>query len=81
MAAAYYEMKANILALATAFHEGDDLTKACLRRKADFFPISREDGEPEDLRSLMIRVRGEIFLVEDTLGGETGVFSLLLPLM
>ncbi len=77
----YYEIKAKIVALATAYYEGDDSTRACLRERADFFPITRNEGEENALRSMMIRLRGELFLVEDTKGGETGVFSLLLPLM
>lgn len=69
------------MALATAYHEGDEATRACLRNKADFFPISRTDPEAHEFRSMIIRLQGEIFLVEDTRGGETGVFSLLLPMM
>ena len=69
-----------VLALATAFAEGDEQVRAMLRRSADFFPIS--DGEDaETIRTMMIRIRGEMFLVENTRGGETGVFSLLIPLM
>ncbi len=81
MKAAYYETKAKIVALATGFYEGDEGTRNCLRAKADFFPISRSDGDFSGFRSMMIRVGGEIFLVEDTRGGETGVFSLLFPVM
>jgi hypothetical protein len=77
----YYETKARIVALATAFHEGDEAARSCLRAKADFFPISRTDGMEREIRSIIVRLRGEIFLVEDTKGGETGVFSLLLPVM
>ncbi|RYD17666.1 MAG: hypothetical protein EOP88_25370 [Verrucomicrobiaceae bacterium] len=77
----YYETKARIVALATAFHEGDEAARSSLRSKADFFPISRTDGVEREVRSIVIRLRGEIFLVEDTKGGETGVFSLLLPVM
>ncbi|MBK1818075.1 hypothetical protein JIN84_20805 [Luteolibacter yonseiensis] len=69
------------MTLATAFYEGDEATRNCLRHKADFFPLSRPDETPYGLRSMVIRLNGEIFLVEDTSGGETGVFSLLLPLM
>lgn len=69
-----------ILALATAFAEGDDDVRALLRRSADFFPISSDDAD-ETIRSMMIRIRGEMFLVENTRGGEIGVFSLLIPLM
>lgn len=79
MKTTYYEVKAKIIALATAYYEGDEATREVLRKKADFFPISKA-GEKQ-VRSMVIRVRGEIFLVEDTLGGETGVFSLLLPIM
>lgn len=79
METAYYEVKAKVLALATAYYEGDEATRACFRKQADFYPISR-DGD-DGLRSMFIRVRGEVFLVEDTKGGETGVFSLLLPFM
>ncbi len=68
------------MALATAFCEGDEEVRACLRKSADFFPISL-DEEGEAIRSIMIRIRGEMFLVESTPGGETGVFALLVPLM
>lgn len=78
---AYYEIKAKIITLATAYYEGDEATRACLRSKADFFPRSHNDGDTRVLRSMIIRLNGEIFLVEDTRGGETGVFSLLLPMM
>ena len=81
MKTAYYEKKAQIMTLATAFYEGDDATRNCLRHKADFFPLSRSDEAPYALRSMIVRLNGEIFLVEDTSGGETGVFSLLLPVM
>jgi hypothetical protein len=53
-----------------------------MRKKMDFFPLAKTgDDDGTVLRSMIIRVRGEIFLVEDTRGGETGVFSLLLPVM
>lgn len=81
MQSTYFEVKSKIVALAAAYYEGDEETRAILRRKADFFPRSQGEDDPEALRSMVIRVRGEIFLVEDTRGGETGVFSLLLPLM
>ena len=41
-------------------------------------------SEPDcvgDSRSLVVRVNGQMFLVEDTPGGEKGVFSLLMPYM
>ncbi len=81
MKTAYYEKKAQIMTLATSFYEGDEATRDCLRHKADFFPLSRSDETPYGLRSMIVRLNGEIFLVEDTSGGETGVFSLLLPAM
>jgi hypothetical protein len=81
MKASYYETKSKIVALATGYYEGDEATRNCLRTKADFFPIAKSDSDFSGIRSMMIRVGGEIFLVEDTRGGETGVFSLLLPLM
>ncbi len=81
MQPAFYDNKARIMALAIAYHEGDETTRISLRNKADFFPLSRKEGDPAHLRSLIIRLQGEIFLVEDTRGGETGVFSLLLPIM
>ncbi len=81
MKATYYETKAKIVALATGYYEGDDATRENLHKMADFFPIARPDHDPSGPRSMVIRVRGEIFLVEDTRGGETGVFSLLLPVM
>ena len=81
MKPAYFETKARIVALATAYHEGDEATRESMRKKVDFFPVSKSDDDHTGLRSMIIRVRGEIFLVEDTKGGETGVFSLLLPIM
>ena len=81
MKSVYYEVKARIIALSTAYYEGDEATRASLRAKADFFPMSHNDEDARVLRSMVIRLRGEMFLVEDTRGGETGVFSLLLPLM
>ncbi|MES2658512.1 MAG: hypothetical protein V4689_07835 [Verrucomicrobiota bacterium] len=81
MKTAYYETKAKIVALAAGYYEGDEATRDHLRKKADFFPVSRADDDTSGLRSMIIRIHGEIFLVEDTRGGETGVFSLLLPIM
>ncbi len=81
MKTAYYETKAKIVALATGYYEGDEATRAALRTKADFFPLSKGEDDFSDLRSMVVRVNGELFLVEDTRGGETGVFSLLLPFM
>ncbi|MEO7101408.1 MAG: hypothetical protein ABI162_18805 [Luteolibacter sp.] len=78
---AYYETKAKILALATGFFEGDDETRALLCSKADFFPLSKEPDCIGKSRSLVVRVNGQMFLVEDTPGGEKGVFSLLMPYM
>ncbi len=77
----YYQMKAKILELATAFMDGDEDTRDCLRAEADFFPISKSDIRPDDLQTLVIRRNGELFLVEDTMGGEKGVFALLQPMM
>lgn len=81
MKTAYYETKAKIMALATGYLEGDEETRQRLREKADFFPLEKRSDDFSDRRSMMIRVRGELFLVEDTSGGEIGVFSLLLPFM
>ncbi len=77
----YYQIKAEILALAEEFLVGDEFTKERLRSKADFFPISKTDGDDGRFRALMIRKSGELFLVEDTRGGELGVFALLQPSM
>jgi len=77
----YYQMKAKILELATAFMDGDEDTRNRLRAEADFFPISKSEIRPDDFQSLMIRKKGELFLVEDTKGGEKGVFALLHPMM
>lgn len=82
MKSAYFETKAKIVALATAYYEGDECTRELMRKKVDFFPLAKTgDDDGTVMRSMIIRVRGEIFLVEDTRGGETGVFSLLLPVM
>lgn len=75
----YYQIKAEILELASMFLNGDDATRDRLRQQADFFPISRGTPKPEDFQVIMIRRKGELFLVEDTPGGERGVFSLLKP--
>lgn len=77
----YYETKTRIVALATAYQEGDEATRANLRKHADFFPRSSAEDGLSGPRSMVIRVGGEVFLVEDTKGGETGVFALLLPIM
>jgi hypothetical protein len=67
------------MALAAAYQDGDEASRAALRRNADFYPISRTGDAGDGIRSIVVRVEGEIFLVEDTSGGETGVFCLLLP--
>lgn len=66
------------MGLANDFIQGDDDAKAKLRKTADFFPISRGDGGCD---SIMVRVGGNLFLVENTRGGEKGLFALLVPLM
>jgi hypothetical protein len=81
MKTAYYETKTKIMTLATGYLEGNEETRALLRLKADFFPLARDEGDFSGRRAMMVRVGGEIFLVEDTVGGETGVFALLLPFM
>jgi hypothetical protein len=77
----YYQVKVQILALVAAFLEGDEAAREDLKKKADFFPISARQDSPEGFQSMMVRVKGELFLVEDTKGGEHGVFALLQPLM
>lgn len=75
----YYQVKVKIQALATAFLEGDEAVRESLRSEADFFPISQaSDGSSQ---AMMVRRKGEMFLIEDTPGGEKGVFALLQPLM
>jgi hypothetical protein len=81
MKTAYYETKAKIVALATAYYEGDEASRAGLRKNADFFLLSKAGDDFSGPRSMVIRMGGEVFLVEDTRGGETGVFALLLPIM
>lgn len=81
MKTAYYETKTKIMTLATGYLNGDEETREQLRQKADFFPIERSDDDFSGRNAMMIRVGGEIFLVEDTVGGEMGVFALLLPYM
>ncbi|RYD50048.1 MAG: hypothetical protein EOP85_00360 [Verrucomicrobiaceae bacterium] len=77
----HYETRLKLLALAETWHVADEETRARLRTRADFFPISRGDEIDYPLRSLVIRVGGQIFLIEDTCGGEKGVFALLLPVI
>ena len=77
----HYETRMKLLALAETYHLADEDTRAKLHQKADFFPISRNQGEEHPLRSLVIRVSVQLFLIEDTRGGEKGVFALLLPVM
>lgn len=74
----YYQVKVKIQALATAFLEGDEAVRESLRSEADFFPISASEGSSQ---AMMVRRKGEMFLIEDTPGGEKGVFALLQPLM
>jgi hypothetical protein len=76
--ALYLKLRARVLGMANDFIQGDEETKNALRKKADFFPMSRGDGKCE---SIMVRVGGNLFLVENTRGGEMGVFALLVPLM
>lgn len=76
----FNEVKSKVVALAAAFFAGDDATREVMRKRADFFPIDRSPDDAGPLRSVMIRIRGELFLVEDTAGGEKGVFSVLFPL-
>lgn len=81
MKTTYYETKHKIMTLATGYLQGDEETRALLRQKADFFPIQRGENDFSNHQAMIIRVGGEIFLVEDTVGGEMGVFALLLPFM
>jgi hypothetical protein len=75
----YYQVKVKIQALATAFLEGDEAVRESLRSEADFFPISQSSEGSS--HAMMVRRKGEMFLIEDTPGGEKGVFALLQPLM
>ena len=75
----YYQIKGEILELASRFQNGDEEAQDQLRKQADFFPISRSPSNPVGFQIMLVRRRGELFLVEDTPGGERGVFSLLSP--
>lgn len=75
----YYLIKARILEMASQFLNGDEAAREELRKEADFFPISRGASKPDDFAVMMIRRKGELFLVEDTPGGERGVFAVLQP--
>ena len=75
----YYQIKGEILELASRFQNGDEEAQDQLRKQADFFPISRSSSDPEGFQIMLVRRKGELFLVEDTPGGERGVFSLLTP--
>lgn len=77
MSVSYFETKTKIAALSAAFYDGDEQIRARLREGADFFPIA--NPEKDGMRSMVIRVNGEMFLVEDTRGGGRGVFSLAFP--
>ncbi|RYD22356.1 MAG: hypothetical protein EOP88_08440 [Verrucomicrobiaceae bacterium] len=81
METTHYQTRMKLLALAECYHLADEETRGKLRQKADFFPISRGEGDGRSSRSLVIRVSGQLFLIEDTPGGEHGVFALLVPLM
>lgn len=81
METTHYQTRMKLLALAECYHLADEETRAKLAEKADFFPIARDPGDPRTDRSLVIRVSGQLFLIEDTPGGEQGVFALLVPLM
>lgn len=76
--AVYLKVRARVLGMANDFIQGDDDAKSALRKTADFFPISR-DGD--DYSSIVVRIGGNLFLVENTPGGEKGVFALLVPLI
>ena len=77
----YYQIKTEILQLASAFLSGDEAARERLSQRADFFPISRNRETPGHLQAIMIRRKGELFLVEDTPGGEQEVFALLQPMI
>lgn len=75
----YYKIKAEILGLAVAYQQGDETAKCALRNQADFFPLAGMENGSEDCCAIIIRRKGEVFLVENTPGGEQGVFVLLEP--
>ena len=75
----YYKIKAEILELASAYLQGNEVVKRTLRCQADFFPLVGVEGDSEGSRAMIIRIKGEVFLVENTPGGEQGVFALLQP--
>jgi hypothetical protein len=76
--ALYLKVRSRVMGMANDFVLGDEAAKAELRKSADFFPIS---SSADGCQSIMIRVGGNLFLVENTQGGEKGVFALLVPLM
>ena len=81
METSHQQTRIKLLALADCYHRADEETRDLLRQKADFFPISRGIADTRSPRSLVMRVNGQAFLVEDTPGGEEGVLAILLPLM
>lgn len=81
METTHHQTRMKLLALAECYHRADEETREKLRQKADFFPVSRHEQDARGQRSIVIRVSGQLFLVEDTPGGEEGVFALLLPII
>ncbi len=81
METSHHQTRMKLLALAECYHRADEETRNKLRQKADFFPISRGGDDARTPRCLVMRVNGQLFLVEDTPGGEDGVLAMLLPLM
>ena len=75
----FEDIKNKISALAQSYLEGNEDLRALLRYEADFFPISRDQDDPLDCRSIVVRMDHELFLVEETRGKDTPLFLRLLP--
>lgn len=75
----FEDTKSRISALAVSYLEGNEELRSLLRYEADFFPISRDEDDPLDFQSIVIRMDQELYLVEETRGQDKTVFSRLLP--
>lgn len=75
----FEDIKMRISALAQSYLEGNEELRSLLRYEADFFPISKDQSDPMENRSIVIRMDEELYLVEETRDEEQSSFFRLLP--
>ena len=75
----FEDTKTRISALAHSYLDGNEELRSLLRYEADFFPIARDQHDPPECRSIVVRANQELYLVEETRNQDQPIFTRLLP--